>query len=371
MEQKNALGYGEQVSMTLASLYDSFGYRKFKMSKFEEYDLYLENKSFLLSESVIAFNDPSGKLMALKPDVTLSIAKNTDAKETGTRKLFYSENVYRVSGSMHEFREIPQIGLELIGEVDRYSLTEVLLLAKRSLATINESYVLDISHMGLVIGLLEAAELKETVKEEISELIGTKNTPEIRKICCREGVKGELCDKLCALASLYGSVEAVLPKARELVVNETTAAAVNELSALCEALSESGEADNINIDFSVVSDITYYNGITFRGFIENVPGCILSGGRYDNLLIKMGKAKQAVGFAVYLDLLGFLYKNTGDFDVDVLLTYTENTPVAEIIKAAKEIVSKGETVRVAPSDDGSVKYRRKEAMAFVKGSDGK
>ncbi len=371
MEAKNVLGYEEQVSTAIAAIYDSFGYKKFKMSKFEEYDLYLENKSFLQSESVIAFNDPSGKLMALKPDVTLSIAKNTDRNEKGTRKLFYSENVYRASGSMHEFKEIQQLGLELIGEVDLYSLTEVLLLAKRSLSVISESFVLDISHMGLVIGLLEAARLSDSVREKVSKLIGTKNTPEIRKVCECEGVSAELCDKLCALASLYGSVERVLPKARELVVNETTAAAVSELEALCEALENSGESDNINIDFSVVSDITYYNGITFRGFVENVPGCILSGGRYDNLLLKMGKEKQAVGFAVYLDLLSFLNKGAGSYDVDVLLTYTKDTPAADVMKAAKEIISKGETVRVSPFDDARVKYRRKEAIAFVKGSDGK
>ncbi len=362
MEQKNVLGYEEQVSTALATLYDSYGYKKFKMSKFEEYDLYLENKSFLLSESVIAFNDPSGKLMALKPDVTLSIAKNTDAKDSGTRKLFYSENVYRVSGNMHEFREIPQIGLELIGEVDLYSLCEVLLLAKSSLNAISESFVLDISHMGLVIGLLEATGLKGGVREEISSLIATKNTPEIRKVCEREGVTNSLCQKLCTLASLYGSVNEVLPKAKELVVNETTKVALSELESVCKALSDSGESDNINIDFSVVSDITYYNGITFRGYIEGIPGCILSGGRYDNLLIKMGKAKQAVGFAVYLDLLSFLDKNNGEYDVDVLLTYGENTTADLIIKAANEIICGGETVRVSPLDDGSIKYRRKENL---------
>ena len=133
MPQNTALSFEEKTSIKLAELFGSFGYKKFKMSKFEEYDLYIENKSFLKSENIIAFNDPTGKLLALKPDVTLSIAKNTADNETEPRKLFYSENVYRVSGNMHEFKEIPQIGLEFIGDVDTYSLCEVITLAKLAL----------------------------------------------------------------------------------------------------------------------------------------------------------------------------------------------------------------------------------------------
>ena len=289
MPQNTNLSFEEKISMKLGALFSGFGYKKFKMSKFEEYDLYIENKSFLKSENIIAFNDPTGKLLALKPDVTLSIAKNTADKETEPRKLYYSENVYRVSGNMHEFKEINQIGLEFIGKVDNYSLCEVLTIAKLALNEISDSFVLDISHMGLLIGLLEATNLPYDLRDEITGYIGTKNAHEIRRVCCENEVPAELADKLITLSSLYGSMEKILPLAEALAVNETTSAAVNELKEVCEILKICGQADNINIDFSVVSDISYYNGITFRGYIENVPGSILSGGRYDNLLKKLGK----------------------------------------------------------------------------------
>lgn len=371
MDIKNVLSLEERVSLELMSLYENYGYKKYKMSKFEEYDLYLENKNFLKSENVIAFNDLTGKLMALKPDVTLSIAKNTDENEQGARKLFYSENVYRVSGNMHEFREIPQIGLEYIGNVDMYSLCEVMLLAKKSLAAISGSYVLDISHMGLVIGLLDMTGLAYDVREEISACIGTKNTPEIEKICARFGVGEALCKKLCKLASLYGSVEKILPEARSLVVNDTTAAAVEELEAVCAVLRDCGEENRVNIDFSVVNDMSYYNGITFRGYIENVPGSILSGGRYDNLLRRMGKNTGAVGFAVYLDLLGYLDKSGDDYDVDVLLVYDERVPAGAVFSAANELIAEGNSVRAVPADSGNIKYKRRMSIGFAEGSDGK
>ncbi|MBE6781839.1 MAG: hypothetical protein E7540_03865 [Ruminococcaceae bacterium] len=358
MPENTMLSFEEKISIKLMELFGSFGYKKFKMSKFEEYDLYIENKSFLKSENIIAFNDPTGKLLALKPDVTLSIAKNTADNESEPRKLFYSENVYRVSGNMHEFKEIEQIGLEYIGEVDIYSLCEVITLAKLALSTISSSYVLDISHMGLVIGLLESTGLSYDLREKITEYIGTKNSHEISRICAENNVSASLTEKLTTLASLYGSIDKIIPLAENLVVNDTTKSAVNELKELCSVLKVSGMADKINIDFSVVSDISYYNGITFRGYIEKVPGCILSGGRYDNLLKKLGKNSGAVGFAVYMDLLSNLNKDTDRFDADVLLVYSKNTPAEIVIKAVNILKEEGNRVFASTVVCKNIKYKR-------------
>ncbi|MEE0927764.1 MAG: ATP phosphoribosyltransferase regulatory subunit [Acutalibacteraceae bacterium] len=358
MPQGTMLSFEEMVSMKLAELFGSFGYKKFKMSKFEEYDLYIENKSFLKSENIIAFNDPTGKLLALKPDVTLSIAKNTAEQENEPRKLFYSENVYRVSGNMHEFKEIPQIGLEFIGDVDTYSLCEVITLAKLALCEISNSYVLDISHMGLLIGLLESTGLSYDAREKITDFVGTKNSHEIRRVLCENGVSAGLTEKIATLASLYGSIDKIIPLAEKLVVNETTEAAVNELKEICHCLKQSGQADNVNIDFSVVSDISYYNGITFRGFVENVPGCILSGGRYDNLLKKLGKNAGAVGFAVYMDLLSYLGREQIRYDADILLVYSENDSPEKVAELATSLRAQGNRVFVSSVPCSNIKYKK-------------
>ena len=85
----------EKAIFKLRTLYRKYGYKQYKMNKFEEYDLYLKNKDFLVSDGIITFNDTNGKLMALKPDVTLSIVKNS--RDGELNKLYYSENVYRLS----------------------------------------------------------------------------------------------------------------------------------------------------------------------------------------------------------------------------------------------------------------------------------
>ena len=76
MIDENLLKREEKAIITLRSLYRKYGYMPYKMNKFEEYELYMRNKEFLVSDRIITFNDTNGKLLALKPDVTLSIIKN-------------------------------------------------------------------------------------------------------------------------------------------------------------------------------------------------------------------------------------------------------------------------------------------------------
>ena len=83
----------EKAVYSLRTLYDRYGYSPFKMSKFEEYDLYVRNKDFLISDGIITFTDATGKLLALKPDVTLSIVKNFSGEKRGTEKLYYRSKI--------------------------------------------------------------------------------------------------------------------------------------------------------------------------------------------------------------------------------------------------------------------------------------
>ena len=166
----------EKVIFALRELYSKYGYSQFKMSKFEEYELYVRNKDFLVSDSIITFNDTNGKLLALKPDVTLSIIKNS-VDTTGVSKLYYNENVYRISKNTHSFKEIMQTGLECIGNIGTYNICEVVTLAAKSLAAISDSFALDISHMGLISSLLEG--ISGDLKSQILKYISEKNTHDL------------------------------------------------------------------------------------------------------------------------------------------------------------------------------------------------
>ena len=152
----NMLRPQERIALQLRMLYEKEGFRQYRMGRFEEYGLYQENRRFLASDQVITFTDLDGRLLALKPDVTLSIAKNAQIEDGGCGRFCYLENVYRPSQESHTFEEIRQMGLECIGAVDDGVTAQAVSLACRSLALMGRDFVLELSHMGYVTGLLDA-----------------------------------------------------------------------------------------------------------------------------------------------------------------------------------------------------------------------
>ena len=341
----------EMLAKQWGSLYRSCGYRHYAMSKFEEYELYLRNKDFLISDRVLTFTDTGGKLMALKPDVTLSIIKNTADGGCGVQKLYYQENVYRPGKSAQGFREIMQVGLECMGAVDSYCVFEVLLLAVKSLRAISDHCVLDISHMGLLAQLLDKSGLTDPARQDVLEAISSKNAHEIRRICEAAGTPWQ---ELAQIASLSGSCDEVMPTLEQIFGD---APELTQFQQLLRSLEQAG-ADCVNVDFSVVNDMNYYNGIVFRGFVEGVPAGVLSGGQYDRLMEKMKRRDKAVGFALYPDLLERLYPAGESADVDAVLLYDETTDISRVAAAVQTLAKQGICVSAQPGVPEKLHYRK-------------
>jgi len=346
-----ALGAAEKIIFDLRALYNTYGYSQYKMSKFEAYDLYAKNKDFLICDSVITFTDADGKLMALKPDVTLSIVKNS--RDTAfVQKLYYTENVYRVAKGERSFRERMQVGLECLGPIDDYCLCEVLELAAKSLQSISSSSVLNVSHLGILTALLEGMGISGAHQVKVFSLLGQKNLHELCALCRELGAAQEDIDLLRALIAITGTPSEVLPQLACLLDGKIDPAPLAQLVSVTAPLS-----DAIRIDFSVVDDIHYYNGIVFKGFIEGLPQSVLSGGQYDRLMQKLGRKTGAVGFAVYMDVLERLQTNTRQYDVDTVLVYDAATPAALIREKAAELASSG-SVLVQPCVPENIRYQK-------------
>ena len=342
----NKMSQDERATAALRELYEGMGYRKFKMSKFEEYELYLDNKSFLPSGSIVTFTGRSGKLMALKPDITLSILKNVRSGTELPRKLYYTENVYRASHHSGDIRELMQVGLEYVGDVDLYAKCEVISLACQSLAALAPGYVLDISHMGLVTGLLSAACLPEDIQKQALVCIGSKNGHELRRLLAGSGLDAEQIARLTALATLSGPFEQILPQARALACEAASSDAVDELERLYNILSHVTDVSRLRLDFSIVNDMSYYNGLIFRGYIPGVPEGILSGGQYDHLARRLSQAPGAIGFAVYLDLLDLIAEPDPEYDVEFLILCPGDDKALEALQRSARLREAGLSVRV-------------------------
>lgn len=351
------LDYREQIIFSLRQLYNRYGYRPYKMHKFEEYDLYARNKDFLISDSVITFTDLGGKLMALKPDVTLSIVKNTAGADTGLQKLYYNENVYRVSPGAKAFRELMQVGLECIGTIDDYCISEVVLLAAESLLTVSEESVLDISHLGLVTALLDWAGISREYTTQVFQLLGEKNFHELSACFAACGAPEEKSRLLLEVLGVSGALDAALPRLKGLQPALPELAALSQFFRILEILENTPAAKLLHVDFSVVDNVHYYNGIVFKGFVSGVPNRVLSGGQYDRLMKKMGRRCGALGFAVYTDALESLADTPQDYDVDILLCYSEDAPAKAVMENVQQLTQQGQTVMAAHRIPEGLRYR--------------
>lgn len=330
----------ERAVFDLRSLYRGYGYTPYKMSRFEEYDLYVGNKDFLVSDQIITFSDRSGRLLALKPDVTLSIVKNAPEEPGVVQKVYYNENVYR------DYREIMQAGLECVGDLGSYEIAEVVLLAAKSLEKLGRPFRLNISHMGLISGVLE--ELPLPLKKQSMGCLYRKNLHGLQEVC-RD--YPEVWKKLDVLAACRGMGSEVLPQLAGVMTTEAEQEALAELERLWVMLESAGYAGSVRLDFSVRSDMRYYSGVVFTGYLDGIPSTVLSGGQYDGLLQKMGRSAKAIGFAIYLDLLQNLDSADPGY-VDTVILHDGTADPTALMAASQEAAASGSVLvtRTLPDD---------------------
>lgn len=352
----------ELAVFRLRKIYEQYGYLPFKMSRFEEYELYVRNKDFLVSDRVITFSNTDGRLLALKPDVTLSIIKNAQDAKGSIQKLYYNENVYRPGKSDQSFQEILQTGLECVGDLGDYEIQEVVLLAVKSLDALGYPFILDLSHMGLIRSVLNRSGLDGEQKSMAMEYLHQKNGHELTALCRSFAPESEKI--LSALVQFSGAPETVFSVIMPLLRTEEEIQSLRQLQGIYDILKQLGYEKNVRVDFSVGSDMKYYSGVVFKGYLEGIPTGILSGGAYDKLLKKMGKSSHAIGFAIYLDLLELLEENEAFACVDTVLLY-DATASAQQLMQVSEVLRKEGSVLAAAALPESVHWRR--LMKLVEG----
>ena len=170
----------------------------------------------------------------------------------------------------------------------------------------------------------------------------------------------ELCDEkieiLKTLITTSGNPEKVLPQLKAQLSGTIDTSCIDELSEILDSLNDDIK-NMVRIDFSVVSDTHYYNTIVFKGFINGVPSSVLSGGQYDKLMQKMKRKSGAIGFAIYLDMLERLDDSYNEYDVDYVLTYSDNDNVKDINNAVSKLTEKGYSVLACKTAPKNIKYK--------------
>lgn len=355
--EESVLKPEEKLTLALRRLYETCGYKKYVMSQFEEYGLYLDNKNFLASERVITFTDLDGRLMALKPDVTLSIVKHAPAGLA--QKVYYLESVYRPGKAGRNFCEISQMGLEHIGVIDSYAICEAVYLAGQSLAAVSPNSLLELGHMGFALGLLEQLGIAGKAQEKALRLLCEKNTHELAALAAACGLDSKDAQKLCLLPTLCGDAKKVLQEAEAIAQGEAMQAAVKELKDLTQALLHRGAGCRMMIDFSLLAEADYYNGVVFSGYIDGLPDRVLAGGQYDQVVRRFGSKMGAVGFALYLSELLLLLSRQTKYDCDTLVRYTADADLAELCAYIRRETAAGrQMMALSAAEKTPLNFRR-------------
>lgn len=346
----------EQITLYLRGLFERCGFRKYRMSKFEEYDLYLENKNFLKSPNIITFHDLDGRVRALKPDVTLSIAKNTHATQESSEKFYYLENVYRLDKPSGGYREISQLGLECIGSLGLLSTYEVLCLAQKTLAAISENHRMQLSHMGFLLSMLDGLGVAPSARADLLDAIRGKNRHELKARAEKAGITPAAANMLLTAAELCGDFKETLDRARSIAITQAMTDALDELQSVYSLLEAAGQAGDLILDFSLVNDIDYYDGVVFQGYVEGVPRALLAGGYYGNLMKKFGRDLDAIGFAVYLNELNLLFRHQKKTDADALILYSDDSDLAALIRSTDVLTAAGIRIRLEKNVPADLRY---------------
>lgn len=162
---------------------------------------------------------------------------------------------------------------------------------------------------------------------------------------------------MAAFVSVYGNRTKVLRWLEENC-GDVAGDALEELKVLSGLLDQLSCSEKIIFDFSVINNMSYYNGIVFTGFVSGIADSVLAGGQYDKMMQKLHRKSGAIGFAVYLDLLEQLTAQKNDYDVDVLLIYRPGVSYAELTATVAKLVAEGKTVCAQKNIPARLRYRK-------------
>ncbi|MDR2132451.1 MAG: ATP phosphoribosyltransferase regulatory subunit [Clostridiales Family XIII bacterium] len=292
----------------LRGIFEKRGYREVRTPGLEFYDVFSSKAAYYRPESMYKLTDDRGRLMAVRPDSTIPIARMTATKLKGSAlpiRIYYAQQVFRRQPELRGKRaEIMQMGVELIGDSSFESDVEILTAAAEALDACSPSpFRIELGHVGVFNRLISLLEADPGEKERIHGHIAAKNYAALSDVL--EGApQTDVADMLRALPRLFGGHEA-LEEARALFrgrdpVLPSMLAYLERVYGILRGLDL---GDRVMIDFGLVNQAEYYSSLVFKGYTDFSGEAVLFGGRYDGLFKDFGEDLPATGFALHVDAL--------------------------------------------------------------------
>ena len=289
-----------EIEAKLKRSFEGAGYQPVSTAILDYYDTYSDSSSRIAQEKMFKLSDHDGKLLVLRPDMTLSIVRMATKHKIGSGKLCYLSPFWNAgeSGGLSA-REVLQAGVECFGRKGAFADAEVIALAIDSLlASDLKDFMLDIGHVGFFKSVLEEIGFSRERTEEVRAFVNAKDIIGAERL-----VKGTKAEKaIASLPTLFGGIE-VLAKAEKLTSCKGALDAISHLKQVYDYLVSFGYEQYISIDLGTVKSLSYYSGVVFTGLSGAIGAPVLSGGRYDNLAKDFSSDFPAVGFAIGLKRL--------------------------------------------------------------------
>ena len=273
-----------------------------------------------LAGSPFRFFDARGDLWAMRPDVTLQVARMTATRlagQPGPFRFRYLQRVFREAEAemQAKARELTQMGIECIGEEGPEADAEVVGLLAEALDVAGaRGYTLALATVGVLRALLEASGAPAWWKEQVLDAYHASNFVELDRLTApagagpapdaepgaRASVPPVFAAAIRALPRIRGG-RAAIDEVRALVAPLGCEDGLDAFARTYDLLEEAGLGERILVDFSVMSSFDYYTGLVFEAYAPGLGTPLGSGGRYDNMIAAYGESRPAAGFAFFLE----------------------------------------------------------------------
>lgn len=300
----------------LRCIFEGYGYAEVITPGLEFYDVFNSKTRYFAQESMYKLSDAKGRLMVMRPDSTMPIARLAATRlreEKLPLKLFNNQNIFRINPKNNaRDDEITQSGIEIIGGDETKADLEVIAIAIETLkACAVGEFRIEIGNSAFFKKIISALSTSEEESEEIRAFIETKNYPDLNRALEKFGDNKQT-KAVRMLPRLFGGVE-VFELAEEILYDEACRAILDDVRCVFDYVCALGISDKVTVDLGLVNKANYYTGLLFRGYVEGYGMSVLSGGRYNTLLADFGENLPAIGFAVNVNAIAGCYlKQCGD-----------------------------------------------------------
>lgn len=359
------------VESKICKMFARGGYNEVRTPFLEFYDVFNLGDSFLPMDSMYKLSDNKGRLMVLRPDNTLPIARMTATKLSNAQlpiRVYYSQTSFAIGQSLRgESDQNKQTGIELIGAGGIKADLEVIVMAINSLRSNLDDFRFEIGHSGIFKALADNLNVDEETKEELRDYIESKNYGALSEALEQMPDSGSV-RALRQLPRMFGGAQ-VLRRAYEVFEGCGVTQYLDYLGNIYGRLAQLGLGDKLIFDFGIVHRKDYYTGVVFTAYAHGSGNKVLSGGRYDNLLKKFGFPTPACGFAVDIDALTKACSHTRSVTAKIpqILVHSDEGFEIKALQYASKLAGEKHIYEYSVCDtlDEALEYARTKGISRV------